>query len=67
MRPTASYNIQMVTENVPISPAERGVWNKIMKKTANLRLKMTRKMTKLLLLQKLRRKGVGVNEVEQYA
>ena len=67
MRPTASYNIQMVTENVPISPAERGVWNKIMIKTANLKLKMTRKMTKLLLLQKLRRKGVGVNEVEQYA
>ena len=49
------------------SKMERGVWYKIMMKTANLKLKMTRKMTKLLLLQKLKKRGVGVNEVEQYA
>ena len=38
-----------------------------MMKTANLKIKMTRKMTKLLLLQKLRKRGIGVNEVEEYA
>ena len=38
-----------------------------MMKTANLKIKMTRKMSKLLLLQKLRKKTVGVNEVEEYA
>ena len=67
MRPTASHNIRLVTENVPISPAEKGVWTKIMMKTANLKIKMTRKMSKLLLLQKLRKRGIGVNEVEEYA
>ena len=38
-----------------------------MMKTANLKIKMTRKMSKLLLLQKLRKRGIGVNEVEEYA
>ena len=38
-----------------------------MMNTANLKIKMTRKTTKLLLLQKLRKKSVGVNEVEEYA
>ena len=38
-----------------------------MMKTANLKIKMTRKTTKLLLLQKLKKKTVGVNEVEEYA
>ena len=38
-----------------------------MMRTANLKIKMTRKMSKLLLLQKLRKRGIGVNEVEEYA
>ena len=67
MRPTASHNIRLLTEHVTISPAEKGVWTKIMMKTANLKIKMTRKMSKLLLLQKLRKRGIGVNEVEEYA
>ena len=67
MRPTASHNIRLLTEHVTISPAEKGVWTKIMMRTANLKIKMTRKMSKLLLLQKLRKRGIGVNEVEEYA
>ena len=38
-----------------------------MTRTANLKLKMTRKSAKLLHLQKLKQKGLGVNEVEEYA
>ena len=67
MRPTVSHNIRLLAMNAPISPGERGVWTKIMIKTANMKLKVTRKTTKLLLLQKLRKRTKGVNEVEEYA
>ena len=67
MRPTASHAIQTLTEDLLISPAERSMWTKIMKMTANLKLKVTRKTSKALFLQKLRSKGVGVNEVEEYS
>ena len=42
MRPTVSNNIRLVTMNVPISPAERGVLNKIMVKTANMKIKINK-------------------------
>ena len=67
MRPTISHNIKLVTENVAVFPAEKEAWTKTMIRAANLKIKITRKTTKLLLLQKLREKGIGVNEVEEYA
>ena len=38
-----------------------------MTQTANLKIKMTRKKLQLLLFQKLRGRGVGCNEVEEFA
>ena len=67
MRPTVSHYITTLTANVPISLGERGVWNKLMIQAANLKIKMTRKRLKLLLLQKLGRRGIGCNEVEEFA
>ena len=67
MRPTASHNIRSLTAQVPISQAEAGVWTKIMMNIVNLKIKVTRKTLKLLQLRKLKQRGVGVNEVEEYA
>ena len=57
MRPTISHNIKLVTENVAVFPAEKEAWTKTMIRAANLKIKITRKTTKLLLLQKLREKA----------
>ena len=43
------------------------MWTKIMMNIVNLKIKVTRKTLKLLQLRKLKQRGVGVNEVEEYA
>ena len=59
--------IYQLTENVPISDPEKGAWTKVLMNTANMKLKLTRKAAKLVLLQKLKQKGMGLNEVEEYS
>ena len=59
--------IRALTENVPISDLEKGAWTKVLMNTANTKIKLTQKAAKLVLLQKLKQKGVGLNEVEEYS
>ena len=66
MRPTAVHSItQLFTCNVTASP-EVGLWKKIMKQTLNLKLKVTKSHSTVLLLSKLRQKNLGTNEIEQF-
>jgi hypothetical protein len=67
MIPTASHNILRLTDNVMISPAENSVWKKLMTKTVNLKIAMTRRQLTLNLLRKLRTKKIGTNTVEHIA
>ena len=57
--------IRALTENVPISDLEKGAWTKVLMNTANMKIKLTQNAAKLVLLQKLKQKGVGLNEVEE--
>ena len=45
---------------------EVGLWNKIMKQCLNLKLKVTKCHSTVLLLSKLRQKNLGTNEIEQF-
>ena len=67
MIPTASHNILRLTDNVMVSPAEISVWKKIMIKTVNLKIAVTRRQLTLNMLRKLRTKKVGTNTVEHFA
>jgi hypothetical protein len=67
MIPTANHNILRLTDNVMISPAENSVWKKLMTKTINLKIAMTRRQLTLNLLRKLRTKKIGTNTVEHFA
>ena len=44
MLPTASHTISTLTESVPISGEEAGVWTKMMKHAIELKIKMTNSM-----------------------
>ena len=66
MIPTASSNINILTENVPVSLEERVVLTKTLKFTVNLKIKLTKIAAKTILLKKLATKVIGVNEVEEY-
>ena len=58
MIPTASHNILRLTDNVMISPAEISVWKKIMRKTVNFKIAMTRRQ---MTLNMLRMNGMGLS------
>ena len=66
MLPTASHTISTLTENVPISDQEAGVWTTLMKKTIEAKLKMTKSLTRVLTLKKLLSRGVGTDSVEKF-
>lgn len=66
MLPTASHTISTLTENVPISDQEAGVWTTLMKKTIEAKLKMTKALTRVLTLKKLLKKGIGTDCVEKF-
>ena len=67
MRPTASHHIKVITQNVTIFPGKLGtVWKKLMSNIVNLKLKFTKRRLTVLLLEKLRRKNQGTNEVENF-
>ena len=67
MLPTASHTILTLTENVPVSALERGVWTKAMKKTIEAKIKVAKTVNRILTLKKLHRKGLGTDSVEKFA
>ena len=67
MKKTASHQINQLTSYVMVSPAEASVWTKVMRRTADLKIKMTRRQLTLNLLRRLLSKRVGTNSVEFFA
>ena len=66
MLPTASHFISTLTEDVPVSAQEAGVWTTLMKKTIDAKLRMTKAITRVLTLKKLLGRGIGTNSVEKF-
>ena len=66
MVPTASHAISLLTEGAPVSDVEAGVWTKIMKKTVQMKIKVTNATVKVLTLRKLCDKGIGTTTVEEF-
>ena len=66
MLPTASHTISTLTENVPISDEEAGVWTKLMKHAIEVKIKATKSMLTVLTLRRLFKKGVGTDCVEKF-
>ena len=66
MLPTTSHTISNLTENVPISAQEAGVWTKLMKKTIQAKIKMTKFTMTVLTLKKLYSKSLGTDCVEKF-
>ena len=66
MLPTTSHTISNLTENVPISAQEAGVWTKLMKKTIEAKIKMTKFTMTVLTLKKLYSKSLGTDCVEKF-
>ena len=48
-------------------PKEAVVWNNIMLEVAKIRIKVAEGQRTVNMLQKLRKKGLGTNQVEQFA
>ena len=67
MKPTTSHNIDQIfaTWNVTASQ-ESSLWNKIMKETLNLNIKVCKRSLTVLLLKKLHHKQVGTPDVENF-
>ena len=66
MLPTTSHSISKLTENVPISAQEAGVWTRFMKKTIAAKIKMTKLTMTVLTLKKLYSKSLGTDCVEKF-
>ena len=66
MLPTASHNLKTLTQNVPVTQEETGVWTKVIMKTVQTKIKVTKLSTKVLTLKKLYRRGVGTDGVERF-
>ena len=64
MLPTASHAISVLTEGAPVSDVEAGVWTKIMKKTVQMKIKVTNATVKVLTLRKLC--DIGTTTVEEF-
>ena len=59
-------NDEAVYRTATVSDVEAGVWTKIMKKTIQSKIKMTRMSSTVLTLRKLLRAGVGTDTVEKF-
>ena len=66
MHPTVSHRIQSITRNVVISQWESTLWTKLMKNVINSKIKVTQKHLTSILLERLKFRGVGTNEVEHF-
>ena len=61
------HDIINLTTNVAVSPAEAETWKKCLLATADEKMKMQRSQLTVNLLRKLQKRGMGVNEVENFA
>ena len=66
MLPTASHTIHNLTNNLPVSREEAGVWTNAMMNVVQTKIKMTKAAVTVLTLRKLLDKGIGTNSVEQF-
>ena len=67
MKSETYHKISSLTTNVTVAPTEAGVWKKIMLEVAKLKVKVTEGQRTVNLLEKLRSKGLGTNQVEEFA
>ena len=67
MLPDTCHKIEALTSNATVTPKEAGVWNKTMINVANLKIKMTESQQTVILLEKLKYKGLGTNQIEDFA
>ena len=67
MRSEACHRIRQLTRNVTVAPMEAVVWNKIMLEVAKAKVKVAEGQRVVNMLQKLRKRGLGTNQVMQYA
>ena len=65
-RNTSAKSTFMLYRLRATSPSEAHVRNKIAKYVVNLKIKMTRRVLTVMLLQKLHRKKTGTNDIEQF-
>ena len=67
MRRTTSHKLSFLMYNQRAnSPMEARVWTKIAKLAFNLKIKMTKRVSTVLLLQKLQKRKTGTNDVEYF-
>ena len=64
MRSEACHRIKSLTENVTVPPMEAAVWKNTMLEVAKMKIKVADGQRTVNLLQKLRKKGLGTNQVE---
>ena len=69
MLPDTCHKIEALTLNARVTPKpkEAGVWNKTMINVANIKIKVTESQQTVILLEKLKYKGLGTNQIEDFA
>ena len=67
MLPETCHIIAALTSSATVTPKKAGVWNKIMINKANLKVKVSEYQQTVNLLEKLQCKGLGTNQVEEFA
>ena len=67
MKSETYHKIVSLAENATVAPMEAGVWKNIMLEVAKLKMKATEGQRTVNLLEKLRSKGLGTNQVEEFA
>ena len=63
----AYHDINNLTMNVAVSPAEAETWKKCLLITADEKVKIQKSQLTLNLLRKLHKRGLGLNSVEFFA
>ena len=66
-RSETCHRIRSLTTNVTVAPMEAVVWNNTMLEAAKMKIKVAEGQRTVNMLQKLRKKGLGTNQVEQFA
>ena len=67
MRSETCHRIRSLTTNVTVAPMEAVVWNNTMLEVAKMKIKVAEGQRTVNMMQKLRKKGLGTNQVEQFA
>ena len=67
MKSETYHKIVSLTSNVTVAPMEAVVWNNTMLEVAKMKIKVAEGQRTVNMMQKLRKKGLGTNQVEQFA